>query len=174
VFRTPSAKGRGRFRKNAETVNKPMEFRKWLESDDDGPVRVRLRRFGVESKDFVDEFNRLSGSRPNPMDPAGRIIEDGQAIVNYALEPAMGSGDVVLKTLQVSPTGTGAGSRFLKNLTDRADRNMKTLRLNAHPLDVDEPIGVEDLKALYRRFGFVDAGGEKMVRPPATVHGDQA
>ncbi len=119
---------------------------------------------------FIPKFISLVKAEKNPFDN-GYFYQDGETLVKFKLIPGfLKPGSVLVSDLHTIPNKTGAGRRFLEQLTDLADDTNTLLELSAVPLKTDEKIPSQKLNQLYGSFGFEKIKGDSqntMVRKPA-------
>jgi len=145
-------------------------FRQFLESDDDEPVRIKLRIAkptpGVEN--FMQELADISRYDRNT---GLTVFINPQGYARYKAKPDPDRNNAVYLTdLVVLPEQAGVGIDFMRAVTKLADKNGIDLVIYPKPIDKDRPeITTERLRKFYSRFGFeplVKANGksENMIR----------
>jgi hypothetical protein len=127
-------------------------------------------RINKDGNDFIQKFIALMKAQENPIDK-GYFYQDGDTLVKFKLIPGfLKPGSVLVSDLHTIPNKTGAGRRFLKELTQLADATNTLLELSAVPLKTDEKIPQDKLNNFYDTFGFEKIKGDSqntMVRKPA-------
>ena len=130
-------------------------------------LKLKINKGG---NDFITKFIALMNAEKNPMDN-GYYYQDGETLVKFKLIPGfLKPGSVLVSDLHTIPNKTGAGKRFLTNLTDLADETNTWLELSAVPLKTNEKIPLLKLNQFYGSFGFAKIKGDSqntMVRKPA-------
>lgn len=132
----------------------------------DEVIKLKLGGSGKvdNTKPFIDEV--MSMTQKNPL---GNYFDMGNGIVVFNLEKnKLKDNSVLLKDLVADPPKEGLGSKFLKKLTELADKYQVNLDLTPHPLGTRNKIPKQKLVSLYEKFGF-KKNGTYMTRESATT-----
>ena len=133
------------------------------------PMRIRLGAARPENASrFIDEVVGETGARPNPFDSRSLFFTDGDGtLVVFSLNHGSAPNSVMIADLHAEPQRTGAGSRLMRRLCDKADAMGVTLELSAVPLKTASRIPKPKLREFYKSFGFKPArGADEMLREP--------
>ena len=141
-----------------------QNFKLFLESDEDQPIRIKLNKpsNSITPKTFINIFNKEMNAQPIE----NRFYyEDGESIVIYSMKPFQDQ--VYVSDLTSDPRGFPA-IRFLKQLTNLADQHQITLTCISQPLDVNNKVDPVRLTNLYKKFGFKpkSPNSDNLVRLP--------
>lgn len=111
---------------------------------------------------------RLVGfRRPGVKIPKGAKFAPPNSVDWVTLKLRPWEGHIHIEWMQVPPdsAGRGAATKALDILSSMADKHRVQMGLNAKPTGLPK-IPKGKLKALYRKFGFVSVGGDRMLRDP--------
>lgn len=129
-------------------------FRQFLEAEDDGPVRIKLRRT-THSTNVTKYINELINQ--SVVDRMGNsVFKTSKGLAKFEAQPDFKLPNAVyLTNLNVSPEETGSGIEFMRTATKLADKNGVDLVILPKPIDERRPeITTERLRKFYSRFGF--------------------
>ena len=150
-----------------------ITFYQFLENTDQPKIQIKLGNLSQSStspsKKFIEDIINETNAKPNQFDPNSFFfIDNDNTLVIFNIATGfLAPNSVSIGELRTEPQKTGAGSRFMQKLCDKADSSNITLELSAVPLKVKNKIPKTKLKQFYKKFKFKPATGiDEMVRTP--------
>ncbi len=150
-----------------------ITFYQFLENTDQPKIQIKLGNLSQSStspsKKFIDDIINETNAKPNEFDPNSFFFfdNDGTIVIFYLTKGFVAPNSVSIVELRTEPQKTGAGSRFMQKLCDKADSLNIILELTAVPLKVKNKIPKTKLKEFYKKFKFKPlTGSDDMVRKP--------
>lgn len=127
-------------------------------------IKLSLKKNNPKTEEFMDKYYKMT--QVHPLNPSSRISRDGKSTAE--IRP-MGDHIHISAIQTLAPKErSGSASNMVMMLVTLADKTGVPLRLNAKPYgNIKSSLNKAQLKAWYKRKGFVSVKGNEMEYVPS-------